>query len=702
MFIRSLQIINYRGILLAEFDQLAETVIVAGPNGSGKSCVLDAIRLLKSAYGGYRPNEVQSFLGEFQINLHRDRSGWLQLFQDRRRPLRIKGEFALTEMERSFLRTNAHSMLENQAWDWGVPHLPDVMGHQVLPIATTQRARDSHIAETVREGLSELEAELSNKYHTGMLEISVDGEAKTEESRVLELLFGNYVPEHLGVIDYHGASRSYQRETLSSINLDVQSTDDRMRNHALYDYMNKYSNLKSQMASEYIKELLQTQLSGVPSSEPTLVSTMQQMFKVFFPGKEFLGPSPNMTSGLEFPVRTQSGATHDIDDLSSGEKELLYGYLRLRNSTPRNSVVLIDEPELHLNPRLLSGLASFYHEHIGRSLGNQLWLVTHSDALIRDAVGKSGIQIFHMQAALPQQEANQISELKLSEDLDKIVVDLVGDMAAYRPEAKIVIVEGGGNSEFDARIIRELFPAFAAQVTLIPGGNKRRVRDLYETLQTVQKRGAIPGRFFAIVDRDDEEFNSQSKEELGRLTRTSWPVYHIENFLLSEEHIFLVLKDLLHDQCLLSTVQETADALRSSAAKTIHSLLVHRTRLYADKLLHPAVELRFDPNSNDISSTLSQCIQRAARKVQDLASRGVSESELRTFENSEREKLEQQLQDNTWRNEFRGRDVLRKFVETHCRVLPYDGFVNLVISKMKSQNYQPPQMASTLAQIIAN
>ena len=702
MFIRSLQIINYRGILLAEFDQLAETVIVAGPNGSGKSCVLDAIRLLKSAYGGYRPNEVQSFLGEFQINLHRDRSGLLQLFQDRRRPLRIRGEFALTEMERSFLRTNAHSMLENQAWDWVAPQRPDVMGHQVLPIATTQRARDSHIADTVREGLSEVEAELSNEYHTGMLEISVDGELKTEESRVLELLFGNYVPQHLGVIDYHGASRSYQRETLSSINLDVQSTDDRMRNHALYDYMNKYSNLKSQMASEYIKELLQTQLSGVPSSEPTLVSTMQQMFKVFFPGKEFLGPSPNATSGLEFPVRTQSGATHDIDDLSSGEKELLYGYLRLRNSTPRNSVVLIDEPELHLNPRLLSGLASFYHEHIGRSLGNQLWLVTHSDALIRDAVGKSGIQIFHMQAAQPQQEANQISELKLSEDLDKIVVDLVGDMAAYRPEAKIVIVEGGGNSEFDARMIRELFPAFASQVTLIPGGNKRRVRDLYETLQPVQKRGAIPGRFFAIVDRDDDEIYSPSKEELGRLTRTSWPVYHIENFLLSDEHIFFVLKDLLHDQCLLSSVQETADALRSAAAKTIHSLLVHRTRLYADKLLHPAVELRFDPNSNDIASTLSQCIQRVARKVQDLASGGVSESELRTFENNEREKLEQQLQDNTWRNEFRGRDVLRKFLETHCRTLPYDGFINLVISKMKSLNYEPPQMAVTLAQIVAD
>ncbi len=61
---------------------------------------------------------------------------------------------------------------------------------------------------------------------------------------------------------------------------------------------------------------------------------------------------------------------------------MLYGYLRIRNAAPKHSVLLIDEPELHLNPRLIKGLASFYHRHLGKALGNQLWLVTHSDALI--------------------------------------------------------------------------------------------------------------------------------------------------------------------------------------------------------------------------------------------------------------------------------------------------------------------------------
>ena len=97
-------------------------------------------------------------------------------------------------------------------------------------------------------------------------------------------------------------------------------------------------------------------------------------------------------------MRLPGGETHDIDDLSSGE-EILYGYLRLRNSTPRRSVILLDEPELHLNPSLLQGFADFYHRHLGVAQENQLWLVTHSDTLLRQAIGNSNYGVFHMLGA---------------------------------------------------------------------------------------------------------------------------------------------------------------------------------------------------------------------------------------------------------------------------------------------------------------
>ncbi|MFB9792492.1 AAA family ATPase [Shinella granuli] len=61
MRISRLDIKNFRGINLLKMNGLGDTIIIAGQNGSGKSCIFDAIRLLKSSYGGYQYNEWQQF-----------------------------------------------------------------------------------------------------------------------------------------------------------------------------------------------------------------------------------------------------------------------------------------------------------------------------------------------------------------------------------------------------------------------------------------------------------------------------------------------------------------------------------------------------------------------------------------------------------------------------------------------------------------
>src|SRR6185437_183705 len=127
-----------------------------------------------------------------------------------------------------------------------------------------------------------------------------------------------------------------------------------------------------------------------------LNETLKELFQTFFPDKRYEGVAPQSRGGLEFPVRLSTGETHDIDELSSGEKEILYGYLKLKNSTPKHSIILLDEPELHMNPSLLQGFTDFYHRHIGRAQGNQLWLVTHSDTLLRQAVGNSNYRVYQM------------------------------------------------------------------------------------------------------------------------------------------------------------------------------------------------------------------------------------------------------------------------------------------------------------------
>ena len=64
MKITSLYIENFRGISKVLAEDLGDTIVIAGQNGSGKSCIFDAIRLLKSTYGGYKKQGSEcTFLG---------------------------------------------------------------------------------------------------------------------------------------------------------------------------------------------------------------------------------------------------------------------------------------------------------------------------------------------------------------------------------------------------------------------------------------------------------------------------------------------------------------------------------------------------------------------------------------------------------------------------------------------------------------
>ncbi len=459
MKINNLKISNFRGINLVDARDLGDTIIIAGQNGSGKSCIFDAIRLLKSTYGGYQQNEWHHFFGEFAIQLHGGETNLKGLFNDSAKSIVIECEFSLRETEKRYISENLPSLLEETIWQTVLPEAFQYGGYKKALFSNQFRERQAEVSQKVLDGLVGLRQELAKPTLLGKIEVTEKGNVTTHPSPLLSVIFTNYRPRQIGVIDFHGAQRHYGREILSGINLNLDQLTQQQSQSTLYNYNTKYANVKSEMAGNFIKELLAQAADPKSDESPvSLTDTLKELFESFFPDKKFLGPRPTPQGSLAFPVVTQNGMEHDLDELSSGEKEILYGYLRIRSSAPRDSIILLDEPELHLNPRLIRGLPEFYRKHLGEALQNQLWLVTHSDALIREAVGKPGFNVFHMLPCGSEAVGtSQLKALTVSEDLELVLTDLVGDLAAYRPGGKGLIFEGGGDSDFDKTIVSTLF-----------------------------------------------------------------------------------------------------------------------------------------------------------------------------------------------------------------------------------------------------
>jgi predicted ATPase len=695
MKIDNLSVRNFRGIREVDLNDLGNMIIIAGQNGSGKSCIFDAIRLLKSVYGGYQQNEWQQWMGEFQIQLSNRSSDFSSMFNDATRELRISCDFRLSNDERTYISINADQLLSDYVWRTILPEAFEWGGFRMAMFAAQFRQRQPEALERVAKLRPDLISDLAKDVVRGECFIPVGGLPQIVDSVALSVIFSTFNPRNIGVIDYHGAQRHYNREFVTGINLNLDTVQQQRSQSSLYNYGAKYNNVKSEMASSYLRELLSEKAGSEAKQQDTLTDTLKELFTSFFPEKEFLGPQPTPDGALSFPVRTIGGNTHDLDELSAGEKEIIYGYLRIRNSAPKNSIILLDEPELHLNPRLIRGLPQFYQKNLGEALSNQMWLVTHSDALLREVVGRDKYNVFHMlPCANVAAKQGQLRPLLATADLELALVDLVGDLASYRPGGKVVIFEGGGDSDFDQRVAASLFPELQEQANLISGSNKTRVRALHETLMRASQMGQLPFQFFAVTD-NDSEISTAGEPSINRY---SWDVYHIENYFLEPKYIARVLAALTINN--LPNEEEIADDLRECARETMPQLLRHELSERTNNALVGAINLGTDPSKGDIAGELRAAVERSLERLVNVGANEFALAELRIFESDLRTKFEGSLADGSWRRIFRGRDILRKFAGKRARSISYEVFRNLILSQMKDDGFQPKGMKEVVESIL--
>jgi len=205
----------------------------------------------------------------------------------------------------------------------------------------------------------------------------------------------------------------------------------------------------------------------------------------------------------------------------------------------------------------------------------------------------------------------------------RAVIDMVGDLAAYNPSAKVVIFEGE-DSDFDLRMTSELFPDLLAQVNAVSGTNKPRVRGLHRLLETLSQGDRLPPmRVFSITDKDSDKATNNA---VGS-TQFSWDVYHIENYLLVPQFIVSALTDLLGSRDVPSE-KEVDKELVECARETLVSLVVHDTCDAANREMIAAISTKIDPRSANPGHDLSNALEASRNRINGLIQNSLSPEAL--------------------------------------------------------------------------
>ena len=320
--------------------------------------------------------------------------------------------------------------------------------------------------------------------------------------------------------------------------------------------------------------------------------------------------------------------------------------------------------------------------------------MTHSDTLIREAVSQPDFGVFHIHPAGTVQ-GSQASPVKAAEDLERVVIELVGDLAAYRPGAKVVVFESTDDAAFDMRMTCSLFPDFEQQVNPISAGDKRRVADLYELLENARKAGHVHARFYAITDADDDAPIE------GPATRFRWDAYHIENYLLHSKFVLGALRAIGVSATVLRDEKAVTAALQACAEETISALVSHRLCTSTNRTLVSAIDLRTDPQTTDPAGAIAEAIERSNERIQDRLASKLSRSNLEQEQLRYKKEYASALADGSWVVKFRGRDILSRFAGRFAQGMRYEYFRDLIINRMSEAQYRPQGMEAIVRKILA-
>ena len=145
--------------------------------------------------------------------------------------------------------------------------------------------------------------------------------------------------------------------------------------------------------------------------------------------------------GRNIPIFTNSaGDKFDINELSSGEKQLFLRTLAIKMLNPENSIILIDEPELSLHPKWQQRIVDVYRK-IGKN--NQIIIATHSPHIL-GSVKKENIMLLDKdgEGKIVIKTGDELYD-SYGQPTDRVLKDIMGLETTRNPKVFKLLEEAG-------------------------------------------------------------------------------------------------------------------------------------------------------------------------------------------------------------------------------------------------------------------
>jgi len=384
---------------------------------------------------------------------------------------------------------------------------------------------------------------------------------------------------------------------------------------------------------------------------PHPLEKYKNIFSQLLPGKELQDINP--ASPREFQYKDVSGQILSFNSLSSGEQEVVKVIFDVARKDIKHSVIIVDEPELHLHPTLTFKLVETL-KTIGDNT-NQFIFLTHSADLI-STYYSTGDVYFIDSLQTGSNQAHKLSELNHTH---KEVVQLIGEnLGLFAVGKKLIFVEGE-EASIDRLTYHKIGQKYLPEAKFVPVGSVENLLTLNAFEEQI--RNSIFGiDLFMIRDRDGlSDVQITEIEASGKIKCLK--KRHIENYFLDSEILFKVAEKFYITTEYPEITQDFINQkLKEIATNQIKLNLLQNTKEYL------TLNHNFDiPTVKSLSTKDLETIKREMQESVDSSintlSTGLVKDKIKGWMSVEQKSLEEKLKTDEWGKSFQGKQIFSVF-----------------------------------------